>query len=76
LPVAFRKEHVQVLFQNCAQFSVYFDGGVDLPSEPHRERRIGNVGARGRLHMSPQAHYAYPDDEAVGLRWMEHGVFS
>ena len=75
LPVAFTKEHVKVLFQKCASFSVYFNGGADFPSEPHRERNIEHVGARGRLHMSPQAHYAYPDDEAVGLRWMKHGVF-
>ena len=76
LPVAFRKEHVQVLFQNCAQFPIYFNGNVDFPSEPHNERNTAHVGARGRLHMSPQARYAYPDDEAVALRWMEHGVFS
>lgn len=25
--------------------------------------------------MSPQARYAYPDDEAVALRWLEHGDF-
>ena len=76
LPVAFTKEHVQLLFHKCAEFSAYFDGGVDFPSEPHRERDVGHVGARGRLHMSPQTHCAYPDDEAVGLRWMKHGVFS
>ena len=64
-PVAFTKEHVQAIFHNCAEFSVYFDGGVDFPNE--------NIG---RLHMSPQAHYAYPDDEAVGLRWLKHGVLS
>lgn len=75
LPVAFTKGHVQAVFQKCAEISIYFDGGVDLPSEPHRERNIEHVGARGRLHMSPQAHYAYPDDEAVGLRWLKHGVF-
>jgi F-box protein 21 len=67
-PMAFTKEHVQAVFHKCAEFSVYFDGGVDFPNEPHR-------GARGRLHMSPQAHYAYPDDEAVGVRWLKHGVF-
>lgn len=79
LPVAFTKEHVQVVFHKCEVFSVYFNGGVDFPSEPQRERYIEDVedvGARGRLHMSPQTHYAYPDDEAVGLRWMKHGVFS
>ena len=74
-PVAFTKGHVEIVFYKCAQFSVYFDGGVDFPSEPHRERNVEHVGARGRLHMSPQARYAYPDDEAVGLRWLKHGVF-
>lgn len=60
---------MQTIFHKCAEFSVYFDGGVDFPIE-----NIGHVG--GRLHMSPQAHYAYPDDEAVGLRWLKHGVLS
>ena len=73
--MAFTKEHVQVIFRKNAEFSVYFDGGVDFPSEPHREKDIEHVGARGRLHMSPQARYAYPDDEAIGLRWMKLGVF-
>ena len=74
-PVAFTKAHVQAVFHECPEFSVYFDGGVTFPSEPHRERNIGHIGARGRLHLSPQARYAYPDDEVVGLRWLEHGVF-
>jgi F-box protein 21 len=74
-PVAFTKANVQEIFHKCDEFSVYFDGDVDLPSEPHRERDIGHVGARGRLRMSPQARYAYPDDEAVALRWLKHGVF-
>ena len=68
-PAAFTKEHVQAVFHKCAEFSIYFDGGVDFPNE-----NIEHVGATGRLHMSPQAHYAYPDDEAVGLRWLKHGV--
>jgi len=75
-PVAFTKEQVQVFFRICDEFSVYFDGGVDFPSEPHRDRNIEHVGARGRLHMNPQTHYAYPDDEAVALRWIKLGVFS
>jgi hypothetical protein len=73
-PVAFTKEQVQVLFCISNEFSIYFDGGADFPIEPHRERNI--VGARGRLHMNPHTHYAYPDDETVALRWMKHGVFS
>lgn len=74
-PVAFTKVHVQAVFHNCAEFSVYFDGGVSFPSEPNRERDIEHVGARGRLHLSPEARYAYPDDEAVGLQWLKHGLF-
>lgn len=72
-PTAFTRNHVQTVFHKFDEFSIYFDGGVDLPSKPNK--RIWHVGARGRLHMSPQVHYAYPDDEAVALRWLEHGVF-
>lgn len=72
-PTAFTRNHVQTVFHKFGEFSIYFDGGVDLPSEP--DKRIWHVGARGRLHMSPQTHHAYPDDEAVALRWLEHGVF-
>lgn len=65
---------MQVVFHRFAEFSIYFDGGVEFPSEPYRSRAIGHRGARGRLHMSPEARYAYPDDEAVALRWLEHGI--
>jgi hypothetical protein len=73
-PVAFTRKHVQTVFRKFDKFSVHFDGGVDL-SEPDRDGGVWHVSARGRLHMSPQARYAYPDDEAVALRWLEEGVF-
>ncbi|KAF8807836.1 hypothetical protein BYT27DRAFT_7139292 [Phlegmacium glaucopus] len=72
-PAAFTREHVQAVFRKFDEFSVYFDGGVDLPSAP--DRGVCYVGARGRLHMSPQTRYAYPDDEDVALRWVEQGIF-
>jgi len=73
LPTAFTRKHVQTVFRKFDEFSVYFDGGVDLPSESNKD--VCCVSARGRLHMSPQARYAYPDDETVALRWLEQGVF-
>jgi len=68
IPASYGRTHVTTILEKFDNFPLYFDD-VEYPSGTDATTRQG----RGRLLLSPQSKSDYPDDDAYGAAWVEHG---
>lgn len=71
-PTTFTKSDVESLFECSPGAAIYFSG-VEFPKDP--SKGVDHSEGRGRLLLSPHAHYWYPEDDAAGSSWVRNGCF-